>query len=63
MINLENTQETFMLGFVLLFATSKTNELITKEQVWKEEGVLSFHQIGISHFGIKISKHFNLYYA
>lgn len=63
MINLEDTQETFMLGFSVLFATSKTNELISKEQVWIEESFVSLWQSGVAHYGIKISKHFNLYYA
>ena len=63
MINLENTQDTFCLGFAVLFATSKTNELISKEQVWIEEGFISLFQQGVSHMRIKISKHFNLYYA
>lgn len=63
MINLEKTQETFMLGFTVLFATSKTDMPLPKEQVWREEGVWSLWKQGVAHFGINISKQFNLYYA
>lgn len=62
-IDIENTSAMFCRGFAVLFATSPTNELISKQQVWKEEGFISLWQSGVAHYGIQISKHFNLYYA